>query len=150
MGERPLANIEIPKIEKINNFFDALEKVNKGKLLGSVFQKFTLDESLQFKRGNMLIGKTEDREDSPIIALRNLRWAEEIWLQVSRNEKRFNQSPGGGDLVLIAGRVKGEIISDLKSEIDSYPPSDKYGGLLKKILAEVDLRFEKASGMKNG
>jgi len=150
MGEKEPINTESPKIKEINNFFEGLEKVDNGKLLGSIFQKLTLDKSLQFKRDNILIGKTEDREDSPVIVIRDLRGVGEIWLQVSLNKKRFNQSQGGGDLILIAGRVKGEIIPDLKSEIDSYSPSDKYGGLLKKILAEVDLRFEKASGMKNG
>jgi len=150
MGEKEPINTESPKIKEINNFFEGLEKVDNGKLLGSIFQKLTLDKSLQFKRDNILIGETEDKEDSPVISLRDLRGAGEIWLQVSRNEKRFNQSPGSGDLILIAGRVEGEIIPDLKSEIDSYSPSDKYGGLLKKILAEVNLRFKKARGMKDG
>jgi hypothetical protein len=141
MKESQPINIENLTIKGINNFFEESKKVTYGEVLTSVFQDFTLDKSREL-RGNMLIGKTKNKENSPLIVLRDLRGVKELWLQVFHNERYFNKSSGSGDLVFITGEARQTIVFDLKS--NTYSLSDKYAGFLIKVLGEVNSKFKKA------
>lgn len=136
---------------RIKKFFKELAGIPYEDVLASVFQDFTLDKSWEL-RDNILIGKTENKENSPLIVLRDLRGAKELRLHVFRKEKDFNRSSGSGDLVVFAGPATsaGEtmqtIAFDLKS--DTYLLSDKYSRLLIEVLGKVGSRFKEK--MKNG
>jgi hypothetical protein len=141
MKESQPINIENLTLKGINNFFEESKKVTYGEVLTSVFQDFTLDKSREL-RGNMLIGKTRSKENSPLIVLRDLRRVKELWLQVFQNERYFNKSSGSGDLVFITGEARQTIVFDLKS--NTYSLSDKYSELLIEVLGEVNSKFKKA------
>ncbi len=133
---------EYQKSLRIRKFLRESEEIPHGDVLTSVFKSFASEWKL--RGNNILIGKTEDKEDSPVIVLRNLLGAREIWLQVFRKEKKFNQSPGGGDIVVIVrGKIRdiGFDFKDIKP--DMYLLSDKYNSLLIDVLAEVKSRFKK-------
>jgi hypothetical protein len=157
MGKEQPRNTETPKIEKISNFLEEVKKVTYGEILGSVFLDFTLDETRKFKKDNILIGKTENKENPPLIVLTDLSGAGKIRLQIFRKETDFKRYPGSGDLIVWAGpdtsvvEIRQTITFDLKpADLDPYSLSDGYRSFLIDILGEVNSRFKEARRMKNG
>ena len=146
---------ESPKFAEVKSFFKEVEKVLYGEVLASVFQSFT-EASEWEMNGHKLIGRVEDKGNSPWMVLANLRSVKEIRLDVFSKRKNIDRS-SSGDFTFIAGKISKESITNTLVDDIAYNPKsetrvlfNKYNRFLIKIAGEVSSRYlESRKGSKS-
>lgn len=148
MKEGQPINNEGLTIKEIKRFFKESEKVTYGEILVSVFQDFTVSKDWELSGNNSMIGKIEDKENSPVMVLTNcqsLGGEKGVRLEVFR--KRTFANIYKGDLTYLTMPNEG-FGYNFKSETWQF--SDKFADTLLKVAVEVGSRYSERCGAGDG